>query len=294
MEHMDARIIGILRTKPGTSIENSVRAILTAFDEGLEALEITSNSDSWKIVIRECIKRRINIGVGSIKNGHIAKEAINLGAKFLVSPGLFLDSIAVAKEYKTPIIPGVYAKHEVEVVRDLNITHQKFFPASVQTHEELFRAISEPFRDEVQELKNKGWNIIVYGSPEYKKINPKSFVIVSTPTEFYKEYMLIKDKNPYCNIVVKLPEGKAGFERLKEVAEHSYKLEIKTYAVGGINDKNINDVLTRFGAHGVCPGKGLFDPEAIYKGDFDKVRRDVAKYVAIVHEFDLAWSTYVR
>jgi 2-keto-3-deoxy-6-phosphogluconate aldolase len=276
MKHMNTRLIGILRTKPNTKAVNAIKAISSAFNSGIKAVEITSNSDHWQEVVQVCSENKLNIGVGSIKSGILAKEAILHGAKFLVCPGVFEDAISIAHEYGIPIIPGVYSES------------QKFFPASVKTHEELYKAISEPFRDEIVELKHKGWNIVAYGSDEYNLISTKSFVIVSTPTEFYNEYFLIRNKKPYCNIVVKLPEGPVGFDRLKSIVEFSNKLGIKTYAVGGITDNNINEVLTIYGAHGICPGKGMFDPNAILNGDWGKVKADVEKYIIVTRGFELA------
>lgn len=290
---MNTQLIGILRTSPNTKVVNAVKAIGSAFSSGIKAVEITSNSDHWQEVVSICSENKLNIGVGSIKSGMLAKEAIMHGAKFLVCPGVFEDAIAVAHEHGIPIIPGVYSESEVRILKTLRVKYQKFFPASVKTHEELYRAISEPFRDEIAELKHKGWNIVAYGSDEYRIVSTKSFVIVSTPTEFYNEYFLLKNKKPYCNIVVKLPEGEIGFNRLKYITELSDKLDIRTYAVGGITEKNTNEVLTIYGAYGVCPGKGMFDPNAILNEDWGKVKADVEKYIAVIKELEPVWSVYI-
>lgn len=290
MEHMDTRLVGILRTRPATKPENTIQAIEIAFELGISAVEITSNSDHFQKIVQECSRKKLNIGVGSVKTGVLAKEAITCGAKFLVSPGMFQDAIAVANEYKLPIIPGVYDLNEIVKAEELGIKDVKFFPAFAKDNIELLKAIREPFRDEFDELHSKGWQIITADELEPGTKHIK----ISTPTHFYDEYLKRKDEPPSLPIVVKFPPGKRGFARLKNMVEIFATSKLRFYAVGGVNTSNMNEVLTKYGAYGVCPGKGIFDPDAIYIGDFDKVKNDARKHVDILRAFEEAWNTYVR
>jgi 2-keto-3-deoxy-6-phosphogluconate aldolase len=289
MEHMDTRLLGILRTRPDTRVENAVKAIEIAIESGVKAVEITSNSDHFQQVVQECSKKKIHIGVGSIKTGISAKEAIECGAKFLVSPGIFEDAIAVANEFKIPLIPGVFDLNEVATASELGIKDIKFFPAFASSHAELLKAIKEPFREECDELTKLGWQITTVDELEPKR----KFIKISTPTQFYKAYLKAKNERPSAPLAIKFPPGKKGFPRLKNVSEIFSTTKLRFYAVGGVGSGNMNDVLTKYGAYGACIGKGMFDPDAIYNQDFEKVRSDVVQYVAIVKEFEEAWNTYV-
>ena len=40
--------------------------------------------------------------------------------------------------------------------------------------------------------------------------------------------------------------------------------------------------IKKYKAYGICPGSGIFNAEAIFNGDFDRVRSDVMKYVMIL------------
>lgn len=292
MGHINSRLIGILRTRPKTEVKNAIYALELAFSLGAEAVEITSNSDGWEKVVDNCSNKGLYIGVGSIKSGALAKQAINCGAKFLVCPGLFEDAIAVANEYKIPVLPGVYHWNEATHAVDLGILDVKFFPASVTSHESLYKAVQEPFRDEFNLLEKEGWKIIPYNG----KVKTEKAIQITSPTEFYKQYLEIQltKKPPLYPIVIGLPSGEVGFDRLRAFSDRLENDNIRVYAVGGINFKNINEVLIRYGAYGVCPGKGFFDPDAIQNGDFEKVKNDVKQHLTKVKEFELAWNTYVN
>ena len=282
LNYLNARLVGILRTKAGTPVVNAISAIQAAFDSGATAVEITSNSDFWQAIVDECVKRNLNIGVGSIKNEQTANEAINHGAKFLVSPGFFEDAIEVANRLNIPILPGVFTEPNFKQAIDLKIADTKFFPANAKTNEELFKSIKEPFRDEFEELSKMGWEILPF-STQSSILDPQSFVIKS-PTQFYKFYLKAKNEKPSKQAIIKLSDGKTGFEKLKEFADQLLEHNIRTYAVGGINDKNLKEVLTRFGAYGVCQGSGMFNADAIFSSDYDKVKADVKKHVDVIKE----------
>ncbi|MBI2996437.1 MAG: hypothetical protein HYY52_07015 [Candidatus Melainabacteria bacterium] len=275
--YLNFRLVGILRTKPATPAINAITAIQTAFDAGLEAVEITSNSDFWQEILDVCVKKNLNIGAGSIKNKEKACEAINHGAKFLVSPGFFEDTIEIANQYNIPILPGVFTESDLKKTIDFRVADIKFFPANVKTHEELFKAIKEPFRDEFEELNKKIWEILAF-SNQLSAIS----TVVKSPTQFYKFYLKAKSKKPGGEVVIKLPDGRLGFERLKEFADELFSYQIRTYAVGGVNDKNMKEVLTRYGTYGVCLGSGIFNADAIFNGDFKRVRADVKRHVEVM------------
>ena len=286
LNYLNARLVGILRTKPGTTAANAVHAIQTAFDSGAPAIEITSNSDFWQNIVDECVKRNLNIGVGSIKNEKTAKEAINLGAKFLVSPGFFEDAIEEANKHNIPILPGVFTEPNFKQAVDLKIADTKFFPANVKTSEELLKAIKERFRDEFKELNKLGWEILAF-SDQRSATSSENVFTIKSPTQFYKFYLKAKNEKPSKQAVIKLPDGKVGFEKLKEFSDQSLEYNIRTYAVGGVNDKNMKEVLTKYGAYGVCPGSGMFNADAIFSGNYERVKADVKRHMDVIRLLDL-------
>lgn len=278
IKYLDSKLVGILRTKPGTPYENAVSAIKIAYENGLDTCEITSNSKDWQKILKACLKENINIGVGSVKNRIIAREAISLGAKFLVSPGLFDDVVDESKQFNVPLIPGVYLVSEALKAKYLGIPDQKFFPAYVKTDEELFKAIMEPFRDEFEELKNNNCEISFFNPKEGNYNLLDEHEVINSPTEFYNLYLL-KDKLKNLKIIIKLPQGTHGFERIKEVMDVEGK--IRTYAVGGVNESNLKEVIDKHKYYGVCVGSGIFDSSAVYSGDFNKIKENVIRYLGL-------------
>lgn len=288
LPHLGARLIGILRTPPHVDYPSAIETVYRACKSGLKFVEITANSKDWQKAIESLIKRKkikgeilqkITIGVGSVKNLDVAKEAIDLGAEFLVSPAVFEEVVEYAVERNVPIIPGVFTNDEVELAKSLGVVDLKFFPANSKNHAELYKAMSEPYRDEFDELVRKGWQIVTYDSCN----ECIDRIRVDTPRQFYKQYLYASREKPTKPIVIEFPAGKKGFERLSEIVDLNSS-SVNIYAVGGVNDQNMSDVFRKYNAYGVCPGKGMFDPKAISEGDYEKIELDVKRYVDIANK----------
>lgn len=279
------KLVGILRTKPDTPAKNAIKSFEVAFENGAEALEITSNSDDWEKVIKHFSQADLCVGVGSIKNKNVAKKAIDLGAKFLVSPGLFEDTVEEAAKNNIPILPGVFTKSEYKRAVDLNIKAVKFFPAGASTNFELYKSTFEPFRDEINKLIDLNWDLSIQDD---KKTYYPPTKVINSPTEFYNLYKDLDDSVPLYPLVFGFDMGKKGFDRLKEASDYLTEYGVLVYAVGGINSTNMLDVYKNYNAYGVCPGSGMFDSFAILNGDYKKVKEDVLKHVQIVKDLTVS------
>ncbi len=71
------------------------------------------------------------IGAGTVINKEQAYDAIEAGAKFIVSPGLSEEVYEVCKEKDVPYLPGVVTPTEIMKALSLGMNHLKFFPAGV-------------------------------------------------------------------------------------------------------------------------------------------------------------------
>lgn len=85
------------------------------------------------------------IGAGTVINEKQAKEAIEAGAKFIVSPGLSKEVYKVCAENEIPYLPGVVTPSEIMEALSLGLTDLKFFPAGVFGGLKAIKALGSAF-----------------------------------------------------------------------------------------------------------------------------------------------------
>lgn len=85
-------------------------------------------------------------GAGTVLSAEQAKQAIGNGAKFVVSPGLDDDVVALCQDAGIPIYPGVYTPSEIQHAYNLGLDVVKFFPASIAGGIKAIKAVAGVFR----------------------------------------------------------------------------------------------------------------------------------------------------
>lgn len=122
--------------------------ILSALNEsGIHCAEITFRTACAAEAIALGVKAfpEMNIGAGTVINAEQCKQALEAGAKFIVSPGLSKEVALVCKEQNVPYYPGCVTPTEIMAALDLGITTVKFFPANVYGGLKALKALSAPF-----------------------------------------------------------------------------------------------------------------------------------------------------
>lgn len=125
------RVVAILRHMPPEKAESIFQILAAA---GIRLVEITMNSRGAARQIqamRQAFGSQLIIGAGTVTTPQRAREAIEAGAAFLVTPNLNLDVIGVAHEAGVPIVPGVMTPTEMMAAADAGVKTLKLFPASV-------------------------------------------------------------------------------------------------------------------------------------------------------------------
>ena len=109
------------------SIEETIPTLQALMDGGVPVAEITFRTACAADAIREGVKNfpEMNIGAGTTINGKQAKQAVEAGAQFIVSPGV------------TPT--------EIMQALELGITTVKFFPANVYGGLSALKTLAGPF-----------------------------------------------------------------------------------------------------------------------------------------------------
>ena len=93
--------------------------------------EITFRSEYALEGIKYAIKNYPNllVGAGTVINKEQCQQAIKLGCKFIVSPGLSKEIALLCKEKNVPYLPGCVTPTEIMNALSLGINIIKFFPA---------------------------------------------------------------------------------------------------------------------------------------------------------------------
>jgi 2-dehydro-3-deoxyphosphogluconate aldolase / (4S)-4-hydroxy-2-oxoglutarate aldolase len=114
---------------------------------GLKVLEITLRTPVALEAIR-VIKAEIPgaiVGAGTIVNTKTLEQALQVGAEFIVSPGMTDNLLGAALNSGVPILPGVVTPSEVMRLLDKGVTAMKFFPAEAGGGIPMLKSIGGPF-----------------------------------------------------------------------------------------------------------------------------------------------------
>ena len=135
---------------PGVVLEDAEQAIPTAkalLKGGINAMEITFRTSAAKASIEKVAKEvpDMIVGAGTVVNVQQVHDAVEAGAKFLVSPGSDAEVIAEAIKLGVPITPGVVTPSEIMIGLKLGLKVFKFFPAENYGGLKTIKALSGPF-----------------------------------------------------------------------------------------------------------------------------------------------------
>lgn len=128
-------------------VEDTIPVIGALVKGGLPVAEITYRTSCAKDAIKLAIEtfKDALIGAGTVINKEQAEEAISLGCKFIVSPGLSKDVAEVCKNRGVPYLPGVVTPTEIMEAINLGMKIIKFFPASNYGGLKTIKALGGPF-----------------------------------------------------------------------------------------------------------------------------------------------------
>jgi Entner-Doudoroff aldolase len=140
-----APLMAILR---GMGVERSVRLSETAWDLGIDSVEVPLQTDEDERALRAVVaaarERGKIVGAGTIITPAQVAQAADAGAEYLVSPGLDPAVVRAARAAGLPILPGVATPSEVQLAVSLGLTWLKAFPAT-WLGSGWFRHIRGPF-----------------------------------------------------------------------------------------------------------------------------------------------------
>ncbi len=122
----------------------TARALLAG---GVDVMEITfrtaAAADSIRAVREGCPE--MLVGAGTVITLDQCKQALECGAKFIVSPGSDPEVVSWCAERNVPITPGCVTPTEIMAAMKRGLNVVKFFPAGVYGGLKAMKALSAPF-----------------------------------------------------------------------------------------------------------------------------------------------------
>ncbi|GAB3761436.1 2-dehydro-3-deoxyphosphogluconate aldolase/(4S)-4-hydroxy-2-oxoglutarate aldolase [Nocardioides ginsengisegetis] len=113
---------------------------------GLPVIELTLRTPVALEAIRAIADEvpEILVGAGTIVTPGQAKEALDAGAQFLVSPGTTPALLGAMLETGLPFLPGTATVSEVLGALEAGLTELKFFPAEASGGAAFLKSIASP------------------------------------------------------------------------------------------------------------------------------------------------------
>ncbi len=131
------------------SVDETIPKLTALKKGGIEVAEITFRTECAPDCLALAVKTFPNmlVGVGTIINAEQCKKAIDLGAKFVVSPGFSKEVAELCISRDVPYIPGVITPTEVMMAKSVGLNVLKFFPAGDFGGVKTMKALSAAFPD---------------------------------------------------------------------------------------------------------------------------------------------------
>ena len=127
----DSGIIAVIRLD---GVENLDKIIDALAKGGVQALEVTMTTPNAVAIIRDIsfsLSEDFLIGAGTVLNTDTAKEVIDAGAQFVVSPVFKPSIIEIVHQYDKVAISGAFSPTEILSAWETGADIVKIFPATV-------------------------------------------------------------------------------------------------------------------------------------------------------------------
>ena len=141
--------IGIVPVIKIDRIEDAEPLAKALCEGGLPVAEVTFRTEHAKQamqIINEKFPDMI-LGAGTVLTTRQVDDAIEAGAKFIVSPGLNPTTVKHCQEIGIPVCPGTANPSDIEVALSLGLKTVKFFPAEAAGGLKYIKSIAAPYVD---------------------------------------------------------------------------------------------------------------------------------------------------
>jgi 2-dehydro-3-deoxyphosphogluconate aldolase / (4S)-4-hydroxy-2-oxoglutarate aldolase len=140
--------VGIIPVVRASSVEEANRAVEAICAGGVPVVEITMTVPNAISVIKEVVQQRgkdVLIGAGTVTSTDQAESCVSAGAQFLVSPGLSLHMMEVARKHSMLGIPGALTPTELMNAQEHGARLVKIFPCGNVGGAKYIKSLKAPF-----------------------------------------------------------------------------------------------------------------------------------------------------
>jgi len=139
-------VVAVIRMKDPRRLMKVVEAIRAG---GVKNIEITMTVPNAVAIIRDLAKNAppdVLVGAGTVTDASKAREVIEAGARFVVSPTTDFEVIRICKKKSVVTIPGCFTPTEILAAWKAGADIVKVFPAT-SLGPKYFKDLSGPFPD---------------------------------------------------------------------------------------------------------------------------------------------------
>ena len=139
--------MGILPVIKLNDAKDAVPLAKALCEGGLPCAEVTFRTDAAKESIAVMTKAypEMLVGAGTVLNTEQVDEAVEAGAKFIVSPGLNPDTVEYCVKKGIPILPGCSSPSDIEQAIKYGLDVVKFFPAEAAGGLNMIKSMAAPY-----------------------------------------------------------------------------------------------------------------------------------------------------
>lgn len=114
---------------------------------GLPCAEVTFRTAAAKeaIAAMTAALPDMLVGAGTVLTTQQVGDALEAGAKFIVSPGLNPEIVKYCQSKNVPILPGIATPSEIELALSLGLDVVKFFPSEQNGGISKIKALAAPY-----------------------------------------------------------------------------------------------------------------------------------------------------
>src|ERR1044072_6898691 len=141
------RAIGVIPVVRASSADEAIPVVEAIKAGGVTILEITMTVPGAIHVIEQLVKRfgdETIVGAGTVLDPEVAKACISVGAQFIVSPALNLETITYCRDQDIPVMPGALTPTEVVTAWNAGADFVKVFPCGAVGGASYIKSLKAP------------------------------------------------------------------------------------------------------------------------------------------------------